>query len=144
MFSISENIYEFGEDQEQSDENIELSIYYSNYETLINSQYETAISSFDECAVEIEKTNMLNRLENNLTLSELIKLNISNSLFDSHKALNENTKNKLITQPKVNFEFLTTEKLRAHLDIKRRKCLKRDTKVSRSLALLVIIFGLCW
>jgi hypothetical protein len=56
----------------------------------------------------------------------------------------ENVKIKNDRQRIGSFQISTPEELFIHLERKRRKKLERDKRISRSLALLVIAFFLCW
>ena len=73
-----------------------------------------------------------------ISIRRSIKLNHSNGVSSNH--MNTQT----VARRNANFQLPSAKSLRKHLEKRRRKCLERDKKISRSLALLVVAFALCW
>jgi hypothetical protein len=96
-------------------------------------------TDLDEIILEkqplIEKTKLRALID--INLKKTIKPNQSNGGSNCNIESVASSRN-------TNFQIPNAKALRTNLEKKRRKCLERDKKVSRSLALLVFAFAICW
>ncbi len=84
-------------------------------------------------------------IEKNKKLSTLIGINIKKTIKPNQSNGGSNCNIEIVaSNQNTNFQIPNPKALRTHLEKKRRKCLERDKKVSRSLALLVFAFAICW